>query len=41
MDGDGQLDAVFFHDAMLYVYYNKLPRKEYESTLGESFLCLL
>ena len=41
MDGDGMMDAVLYHDKLIYVYYNKLVRKEYESTLGESFLCLL
>ena len=40
MDGDGMMDAVFYHDGRIYVYYNWLNRKLYESNLGESFLCL-
>ena len=40
MDGDGMIDATFYHDGKIYVYYNWLKRKLYESNLGESFLCL-
>lgn len=39
MDGDGMMDAVFYHDGKIYVYYNWLKRKLYETTLGESYLC--
>ena len=41
IDGDGMMDAVLYNQGMIYTYYNKLARKVYESTLGESFLCLL
>lgn len=41
MDGDGMMDAVLYNKAMIYVYYNKLRKKEYVSTISESFLCLL
>lgn len=40
MDADGMTDLVFYNDAKIYVYYNKLPRREWESSLGEVYLCL-
>jgi hypothetical protein len=40
MDADGMTDLVFYNDAKIYVYYNKLSRREWESSLGEVYLCL-
>jgi len=39
IDRDGMLDMFFYHQGLIYVYYNQLPRKPYTSSLGESYLC--
>lgn len=40
MDRDGMMDAYFYQNGLIYVYYNRLSRKTYSSGLGESYLCL-
>lgn len=39
MDRDGMMDAYFYHEGKIYVYYNKLARQTFTSGLGESVLC--
>ena len=39
IDRDGMIDAYFYHEGKLWVYYNMLKRKQYSSGLGESYLC--
>jgi len=39
IDRDGMIDMFFYYKSKIYVYYNKLKRKQYATGLGESYLC--